>query len=351
MSHSIARIDAEALRHNLRHLRSLAPGCSTFAVVKADAYGHGMEAVADILAPHTERFAVAQVAEGERLRRAGIAHPILVFAPPRPGDGPRYRAAGLIAAVCGPESLEHLPPGTEYHVNVDTGMRRAGVAWDRMEEMRTAMGKRPDLEYTGLYTHFATAEQGAEGFALQSDRFGPWADALGRGVLVHAANSGTLMCRTTARYDAIRPGIALYGIDPHEEQGGELKPAMTWTTALIQVKRIRKGEGLSYGWAWAAPADGWYGVVPVGYADGLPRALSGRISFRSGGRVVPQVGIITMDACMVWLGDDPLPAGAEIVLFDAEAAHLRAWAHTLGTISYELLCGVGARVERRYLNR
>lgn len=347
---SEARISAESLRHNLAHLRVVGGGKPTLCVVKANAYGHGVSLVAPVLAPHTEWFAVAQIQEAIELREMGMTHPILVFAPPQADAAALYREHRLTAVVSALDHFERLLPGTHYHLHFDTGMHRTGLYPDQLVQVEAAMARYASLEHTGLMTHFATADDpDTRAYRAQLDAFDPIAERLGKNVMVHAANSAALMMRDDARFDAIRPGISLFGIDPSPVQRPGLVPSLTWDSFLIQVKSIRKGERISYGGTWTAPQDGYYGVVPVGYNDGLPRPLSGRISFGLPGRDVPQVGIITMDACMVWLGSDIEEVGTPVSIYDAGAVRLREWAGLLGTISYELLCAIGPRVNRRLM--
>ena len=347
---SDVRLSKASLLHNLAYLRAKGGDKPTICVVKADAYGHGVSLVAPALAPHTEWFAVAQIQEAIELRNLGITHPILCFAPPQAASASLYREHRVTAVVSALDHFERLLPGTEYHLHFDTGMRRTGLYPEQMRDIETAMGRHPSLIHTGLMTHFASADDpDTTSYRAQLDAFEPVMERLGRGVMVHAANSAALMMQDDARFDAIRPGISLFGIDPAPSQRPGLIPSLVWDSFLIQVKPIRKGDRVSYGGTWTAPSDGYYGVVPVGYNDGLMRPLSGKISFGIGGREVPQVGIITMDACMVWLGDTVEAVGAPVSIYDAQARRLREWSAILGTISYELLCAIGPRVNRRWI--
>lgn len=347
---SEARISKDAIVRNLRFLRDAGGNRPTICVVKANAYGHGMIETAAVLASHTEWFAVAQIQEAVTLREAGIGHPILVFAPPLVRDADAYRRHHITAVISDLAHFEILSPGTEYHLHFDTGMHRTGLYPEQLASIRHAMSAHPQLTHTGLMTHFATADDPDPSFfKMQLNRFEPVVEALGSGVMVHAANSATILMQSEARFDAIRPGISLFGIDPAPMQRPGLTPALTWTSFLNQVKPIRMGERVSYGGRWTAPHDGYYGVVPVGYHDGLMRPLSGTITLRLPDREVPQIGTITMDACMVWLGDRPATPGTPVTIFDTDAAQLRAWAEQLGTISYELLCAIGPRVNRLFV--
>lgn len=347
---SDARLSKSSLLHNLALLREKGGDKPTICVVKANAYGHGVSLVAPALAPQTEWFAVAQIQEAIELRNLGITHPILCFAPPQSASAGLYREHRVTAVISALEHFDLLLPGTDYHLHFDTGMRRTGLFPEQMRDIETAMGRHPALTCTGLMTHFATADEpDTTAYRAQLSAFEPVVERFGRGVMVHAANSATLMMQEDARFDAIRPGISLFGIDPAPMQRPGLSPALTWESFLIQVKPIRKGDRVSYGGTWTAPRDGFYGVVPVGYNDGLMRPLSGKITLGISGREVPQVGIITMDACMVWLGDQPEEVGARVSIYDAEARRLREWSATLGTISYELLCAIGPRVSRGWM--
>lgn len=344
---SEARISHSSLIHNLAHLRAAGGNKPTICVVKANAYGHGVSLVSPALAPHTEWFAVAQIQEAVELRHLGIHHPILVFAPPQTAFAHLYREHRITAVVSALDHFERLLPGTSIHLHIDTGMHRTGMYPEQLRDIETALAKHSSLEFTGLMTHFATADDPDQrAYRAQLQAFEPVVERLGKGVMVHAANSATLMMQEDARFDAIRPGISLFGIDPAPVQRPGLIPSLTWNSFLIQVKSIRKGDRVSYGGIWEAPSDGYYGVVPVGYNDGLMRPLSGKITLGLPGRDVPQVGIITMDACMVWLGAKPEDVGTPVSIYDHEAKRLREWSTQLGTISYELLCAVGPRVTR-----
>lgn len=344
---SEARISGASLLHNLDLLRAAGGGKPTISVVKANAYGHGVSLVAPHLAPYTEWFAVAQIQEAIELRNLGITHPILVFAPPQSTFAHLYKEHGFTAVVSALDHFERLRPGTSIHLHFDTGMRRTGLYPEQLADVEVRLAKHASLEYSGLMTHFATADvPDSSAFHAQLRAFEPVVKRLGNGVMVHAANSATLMMQEEARFDAIRPGISLFGIDPAPTQRPGLVPSLTWHSFLVQVKSIRKGDRVSYGGAWEAPSDGFYGVVPVGYNDGLMRALSGKIAFGLQDRSVPQVGIITMDACMVWLGHQPEVEGTPVTIFDQDARRLREWSSLLGTISYELLCAIGPRVSR-----
>lgn len=348
---SKAVISRSAIRHNHSLLKERAGGVKTMCVVKADAYGHGAVETALCLADATEWFAVAHIREAVELREHGIRNPILVFAPPLKEEVHLYPLHEITAVVSSVRHLALLKAGTSFHLHVDTGMNRTGIRPDECPEFDRALARRADLAFDGVMTHFATAEcADPTHFNRQLLRFVPVVEKYGPGRVVHAANSGTILLKSTARFDAVRPGIALYGIDPAGIQGNDLRPALEWTSFLIEVNRIRKGEPVSYGATWTAPGDGYYGVVPVGYRDGLMRALSGRIRFTVEGRPVPQVGVITMDASMVWMADDPAAVGTEVTLYGSDAVSLREWAGLLGTISYELLCALGSRVERVYVD-
>jgi alanine racemase len=345
---SEARISSSSLLHNLAFLRAAGGGKPTICVVKANAYGHGVALVAPVLAPHTEWFAVAQIQEAIELRNLGITHPILVFAPPQSASAFLYREHHITAVVSAIDHFKRLLPGTGIHLHFDTGMRRTGLYPEQMAEVEAALARHASLDYTGLMTHFASADDHiGMSYQAQLDVFEPVMERLGREVMVHAANSATLMMREDARFDAIRPGISLFGIDPAPTQRNGLIPSLTWDSFLIQVKSIRKGDRVSYGGTWEAPSDGFYGVVPVGYNDGLMRPLSGKISFGLPDREVSQIGTITMDACMVWLGEEPAQVGTPVSIYDADAYRLRKWSILMQTISYELLCAIGARVNRK----
>ncbi|HEX2032069.1 MAG TPA: alanine racemase [Actinomycetota bacterium] len=360
---TVADVDLDAIRHNARLLKP--PGVELMAVVKANGYGHGDVAVATAaLDGGATWLGVALVEEGIRLRDAGIEAPILVLTEFPPGSEKDALAAGLTATLYTDEGLERVaeagralgrPVGV--HVKVDTGMHRVGLHPDRAVRFVAAVA-RAGLDLEGLWTHFAVSEElGSPSVREQLDRFGRVVAALESGGVRpryrHAANSAAAMALRESHFDLVRVGVALYGLSPGPALDGrlDLRPAMSLRSRVSLAKRVAAGEALSYGLRYRLDRESTIATVPVGYADGYLRALSerGRVLIR--GRRYPVAGTITMDQLLVDLGDDPVEAGDEVVLFGEQgperirAEEVAGWA---GTIGYEIVCAVSARVPREY---
>jgi alanine racemase len=362
-------IDLDAVRDNITALRAIAEPAEILAVVKADGYGHGAVPVARAaLEAGATWLGVALVEEGVALREAGIDAPILVLSEPAPDAAAAVVEHRLTPVVYTPGGIDTLAKavvdaGTDVplavHLKVDTGMHRVGVAPDEAVLLATRVGARTELVLGGVCTHFAvadepddpyTAEQLARFHAVLGDL-----DAAGmRPPLVHAANSAGLLAFPAARFDLARVGIAIYGIPPAPELAdrAELRPALSLKAQISHVKHLEAGARLSYGLRYELAHAGWIATVPIGYADGVPRNLAevgGEVIV--GGRRRPVAGTVTMDQLMVDLGNDEAAVGDEVVLIgrqgDAEVT-AQEWAERLGTIAYEIVCGIGPRVPRRY---
>ena len=364
-----AEVNLGALRRNLRALRGLlAPRVKVLAVVKADAYGHGAVPVARALVEEgADMLGVALVEEGVELRRAGLVAPILVMGA-LPADeiaaALQYDLRPTIDALATAAELDRRAAGraapVAVHLKVDTGMNRLGVRAEEAAEAAAAVAAMPHLVLEGLYTHFACADVDAHpATGEQVGRFRQVLDALAerqiRPALVHAANSSALALRPEAHFDMVRPGLALYGVHPCPETAARvaLEPVMALRTEVAHLKRVRRGEAASYGHTWRAARDSVLGLLPVGYADGLPRALSNRGKVRVGDRLCPIVGTVCMDATLVDLTDLEGPrVGLPVALMEPSnesPLSAAALAALVGTISYEILTGIGRRVPRRYV--
>jgi alanine racemase len=247
--------------------------------------------------------------------------------------------------------------GIGVHVKVDTGMGRLGTR-DLDEAARTAAAvvAAPRLRLVGAMTHFATSDDDPAFARGQLGRFMPWADALCSrhgDVILHAANSAAALTIPESRLDMVRCGIAVYGMDPFGEDPAAhgLVPALELRSYVADVKPIAAGESAGYGRRFVAEHPTWIGTVPVGYADGVRRALTNNCDVLVGGRRVPLVGTVSMDNITIDLGPEPPPRGAEVVLIGAQGDELvpaEEWARRLGTINYEITCGISARVPREY---
>ncbi|MEJ5359295.1 MAG: alanine racemase [Desulfobacterales bacterium] len=377
-----AEVDLAAIAHNVRALAGcVSPGTRFMAVVKADAYGHGAAAVARVAIDHGASWlGVARLHEAIALRRAGIEVPILVFGGTPPAEAEGLAALEVRQAVGSLEAARALAAAASargvrvrVHVKIDTGMGRLGFVPDALsrpgaprpagERLIAAIEellRLPGLEPEGVFTHFASADQADLSSAeRQLALFLELLEALrARGVafpLRHAANSAGLLRLPEAHLDLVRAGIALYGIAPSAEFDlpVTLVPAMTLRAAVLQVKEVPAGFAVSYGGTWRAPAPTRIATLAAGYADGYPRLLSsrGRVLYR--GASLPVAGRVCMDLTMVDAGAAPgIQAGDEVVLFGrdgASALPVEEVASAAGTIPYEILCGVSARVPRVYL--
>ncbi|KPQ00666.1 MAG: alanine racemase [Bacteroidetes bacterium HLUCCA01] len=349
--YSVAEIHTQHLLDNLSYLRRcVEPGILQMAVIKADAYGHGAVATARVIAKAVDWIGVYQVREGAELRESGIDTPILVFGTPTPETARFYLEYQLTATVSCLEHFDILYPGTSYHIKFDTGMGRVGFLPHMVDRVEKEIHAQPHLRYTGLMTHFADSEVvGSAIFAAQQEAFADVAEKLGEHVTVHAANSGATIHQAGVHFDMIRNGTALYGFDPNGKVNPLLKPALTWHSKVSQIRRLPKGSGVSYSHTWHMPDDGNLAVIPVGYADGLNRNLSNKMMVRIGDKYYPQVGNITMDQIMVYLGNDEVESGSDVILLggtDKTSAYVLA--DLLGTITYEITCMIGNRVRRIY---
>jgi len=374
-----AEVDLGAVAANVGELRRVVGGAEVWAVVKADGYGHGAGPVAGAaLDAGAAGLAVAIVAEGVELREFGIDAPVLVLSEPHPDELGQcvawqlqptcYTTAGIAAAAA---AVARLGVGTvlPVHLKLDTGMHRVGADPGDAEALARSVARADGLTLASVWTHCAVADDPDNPFtATQLTRFGDACDALAAANLTpprrHAANSAGALCHPAARLDLVRAGIAVYGIAPAPGITGaaSLRPALSLRAALSLVKVVPDGERLSYGLRHRVDGDRVIATVPVGYADGIPRrsaAVGSEVLI--GGRRRPIVGAVTMDQLLVDCGpaagrgdaDGPAPGrGDEVVLIgDQGGGRITAedWAAWLGTIAYEVVCGIGPRITRHYV--
>jgi len=370
-----AEIDLDAFAHNLSlFARAVAPA-GVIAVVKADAYGHGAPEVAlAAQASGAAGLAVALVEEGVALRDAGVEAPVVVLSEP-PLDALEYALAlGLVPSLARPEALAEVRRVLDHSatlatrprpvaISLDTGMHRSGAPPAIAVALATEVARDRRLDLDAVWSHLATADSEDPTFArTQLRRYEEVLAALDANAIRparrHLANTAGSLALPDARFDAVRVGIGLYGYLPAEHLAGcldgVLRPVMKIRSRLSAVHVVEAGEGVSYGLRWRAPTRTVVGTVPIGYADGLPRALGalgGQMVVE--GRLVPIVGTVTMDQTLVDLGPDAKEqVGAEVVVLGGGlGADLDAegWARRLGTITYEVLCRIGVRVPRAHL--
>jgi len=331
---SVVTIDLAALRRNVARLREAAGPAELWAVVKADAYGHSAADVAPVaLEAGAAALCVATAREGEGLRRLLPDARLLVMGPLGRGDDEVARGAGLEVSVSTPE----LPPGLRVHAKVDTGMGRWGMS---PEEAR----RLPREGLAGLMSHLATADEPDDSFCrAQIERFRTLAADF-PGVPGHVANSAATFRFPEARFDAVRCGVALYGLSPFgDDPGGHgLEPVLSWRSYVALTKTLAPGESTGYGRRFVAERATRIGIVPVGYADGWRRGLTGA-EVLVGETRRRALGTVSMDSFAVELGDEP--AGTPVTLVGGGVL-VEEHARRLGTINYEITCGVVSTPER-----
>ncbi|MEX1063138.1 MAG: alanine racemase [Balneolaceae bacterium] len=349
-SGSVASIDLANLKKNLEYLRQKSRTDDVMAVVKANAYGHGAVQVSRYLETYIREFAVATVDEGIQLRKGGIEKPILVFGLPRQDTSEAYVKHDLTATICHPDQFRLLSAGTGYQVNIDTGMRRAGLDPLQTAAVRTEMENHRDLTCRGIYSHYATADDpGSRLVREQHNRFLQVRSGFPVDIPAHMSNTAAVLHYDLDHLDMIRVGIGLAGYAPGRIQSDKLRPVLSWETRACLVRKISRGDVVSYGAGWKAPADGYLATLPVGYADGIPRRLTNRLKVKAGKRMVPVAGSITMDFCMVFLGDQPVEPGTPVQLLGPDGCwRADRWAAEAETVTHEILCRLTSRIHRRY---
>jgi alanine racemase len=334
-------------------------------VVKANAYGHGAREVALALeAAGASMLACADIEEGTALRDAGVRAPILVFGAVSVSDLDGVFSHDLTPTISTPSAARALQAaaaarGTTLrcHLKIDTGMNRLGFRHDNLERTLPAVAASENLAVDAVYTHFATADAPEHpAFALQRERFDAACLQLpGLGIPVrarHAANSAALLRDERIWYDYVRPGLLLYGIVPPPLASTlTIGPALSLHSRIVAVKEIRPGEGVGYGLRGEADTARTIAVVPAGYADGLDLRLAGRGSMLVRGRRAAVVGSVCMDMSMIDVTGTDVQPGDEVVIVGEQGGAsigVREIAASIGTIPYDLLCRVGARIERLY---
>jgi alanine racemase len=348
---ALARVDLGAIERNCARLAAVAAPARLCAVVKADGYGHGaVPAARAAQAGGAAWLAVATAGEAAELRNAGIDGPILVMGALSAAELGIALEARADVVAWREDFVAALPDRVGVHVKLDTGMGRLGTRDpDEASRVVEAAGER----LAGLMTHFATADEDDRGFLEeQLERFESWI-ARHPGVPVHAANSAAALGEPRARFDMVRCGIAIYGLDPFHRDPADhgLEPALELVSYVAEVKLARPGESAGYGRRFVAERETWLGTIPIGYGDGVRRGLTNNADVLVDGRRVPLVGTVSMDNITVDLGSDPVERGAEAVLIGARGGErilTEELATRLGTINYEVTCGISARVPRGY---
>ncbi|MGI6113437.1 MAG: alanine racemase [Mahellales bacterium] len=360
-------IDLENIKYNIKSIKEKVQSSRVIAVVKADAYGHGaLEVSMALMDAGVDYLAVATVEEGEELRQGGITCPILILGAIEPAQAARVISNNLEATVFDQRVAKALNEAAgegsrvDIHIKVDTGMGRLGVrpGWE-LDRLLTGLSGLKNLNIKGIYTHFATSDEADKSYtSMQISYLGRCLDSLRAfnidRPLVHAANSGAILDMPDTYYDAVRPGIILYGYYPSQEvkRSIDLKPAMEWKTRIVHLKDVEIGCCLSYGRTYTTTKMSRIATLPVGYADGYKRVFGNRAQVLVRGKRAPVVGRVCMDQCMVDVTDiEGIKLGDEVVLMGSQGGEA-IWADELAmwddTISYEILTNITKRVPRLY---
>lgn len=370
-------VDRWAIANNVKQIRHLlSPETRFMAVIKADAYGHGAVSVAKIVSEiGVDDFAVATIPEGIELRRLGIQQPILVLGAVHTSDEIKAIAHwGLQPTLCTPtqallfsETLQSIKRSLPVQLNIDTGMSRLGTWWEQALEFVQLVRGLPNLEISGIYSHFATAD--IRDRTIMDQQHWRFQQVLAQiqehttlfsiptvKPCLHLANSAATLTDPALHYDMVRVGLSLYGLypAPHLRSVVNLQPAMSISARVTQIKTIEAGCGVSYGYKFIAKQKTPIAVVGIGYADGVPRHLSNQMKVLIRGQFVPQIGAITMDQLMLDVTAIPdLQVGEVVTLLGSDRHHSISaddWAEQLGTISWEILCGFKHRLPRILIN-
>ncbi|WIM68151.1 alanine racemase [Corynebacterium breve] len=345
------RIDLSAIAHNARTIKDLVAPAKLMCVVKADAYNHGVERVVPVMeANGADAFGVATVDEAKKL--IGLTtKPVLAWIWAIDSELPEGVQLGV-------PTLQHLrklvddPTPRTIVLKVDTGMNRAGIDEESWAEA-FELAKAEHLTVDGLMTHLACADDLDNPVNDEQAELFHKAITQGRAAGLtlptnHLANSPATLTREDFRFDQVRPGVALYGLEPVAGITHDLRPAMSWISRVATVKPIKKGESVSYGLTWQAPEDGFTASIPAGYADGVPRAWQDAIEVTINGKAYPQVGRVCMDQFLIWLGQDQVDLGAEAIIFGSGGMSATELADRAGTINYEVICRPTGRNVREY---
>jgi len=362
---TVADIDLDAIASNVEAIRARAKA-DVIAVVKADAYGHGAEAVTETcFEAGAVMVAVAAVEEGLALREGGVNGPILVLLGPTDSSEVAHAVAQDLFLVVWDveraraisEAATVLRRTVRVHFKVDTGLTRLGAPVKEAAARYRAIASLPHIEIDGIFTHFATADEpDTSNDRAQFEKFrGVLSSLPDRPRLVHAAASaGVAAFGPLEGMNAVRTGLAVYGLHaaPHLASALALRPALTWRSRVHRVASVPAGTGVSYGHGYRLPRDGTIATVPVGYGDGLPRIAGKRGAVLVRGRRVGFAGRICMDLVMLDVTEIPdAREGDEVVLIGAQAGAKQTaedLAEACGTISYEIITGIRRRVPRRY---
>jgi alanine racemase len=366
MRTTTAYINKQNLIYNINRIKHLAPDSAIMAIVKANAYGHGLLGISQILRANGIQFlGVAFANEGVILRHSGDTQPIIVLIPAFPDEAQYFCRYNLQAAISSEEfivalSNEAVQRGVvvKTHLHIDTGMKRDGIDADKAVDFMNKFGKLPNINMIGLSTHFATSPTNIDFAKKQLQIFSNTLKSLNEAghsfKYVHAANSGAIANVPDSQFNLIRPGLVLYGYSPSAEirEILNVKPVLSLKSQVVVTRRIKAGDSVSYDRLFVAKKDTNIATVPIGYGDGYFKTLTGRSQCLIRGKRYNIVGAICMDELMVECGDDEIRPGDEVVLIGQQgneeilADEIAGWA---GTIPYEITTSISARVSRVYV--
>ncbi|HSK88459.1 MAG TPA: alanine racemase [Anaerolineales bacterium] len=357
-------VNLSQLKKNLEAIRAQVSPAKVMPMIKANAYGHGVDGVAPFIEPYVDYLGVAIVEEGIHLRELGIRKPILVAGGAIPEQVPLFAEYDLTLTGSSVELLERAEEVSRAtgerirtHLKIDTGMERVGAREYEAEALILKASAYRHIIVEGIYTHLANSELVDRTYSnLQLERFQEVLDVYQRHSLSipplrHVCNSGGILNLPGAYFDMVRPGVLFYGVYPGEEVDRcvEVKPALTWRSQVAYSKRTRPGRPISYGSLWQSETETGIVTIPCGYADGYFRRMTNRAQVLINQKRYPQVGRICMDQFMVNVGDDQVNVGEEVILLGAgiTAEELALW---MGTNEYEVMTNISTRVPRVYVN-
>ena len=363
---TIAVINKNNIRFNFRRIKVLAPNSKVMAIVKANAYGHGIDEVAKVLyEENVDMFGVAFVDEAVRIRELGIKTPILVFFPSNDEESELICKHNLQVVASSYRTLEALSKVAvkhnvriKAHLFIETGMNREGISHLRAPEFMKKCSNLENIDINGVCTHFATAPNNIEFAQKQLDIFLKTLNNLKQDgykfEYVHASNSAGIVNLPQAHFNIVRPGMSLYGYPPEKHLLSKLqvRPVMTLKTNVFLTHRIKKGDSVGYSQLYVADKDTTIATLPIGYGDGYPRTLTGKGECLINGKRYDIVGSVCMDACMVDVGDDDVKLGDEVILIGNQGSEtITAFdiAEKIGSIPYEITTAISARVPRTYM--
>ena len=326
-------INCTSLLNNVNVIKShLKPKTKIMAVVKQNAYGHGLENAIPIIKNHVDAYAVATLSEAQALRSWDAQKEILVLSPPTEDTLPEYERLNCSLAISDADHFDFLGRTNQsFHVQIDTGMNRLGIDWREAAYYASKVDMFKE-RFLGVYSHFANADEVDDELnAQQIDRFSNVQSLFPDG-LRHMCNSDGTLHFPQAHFSMIRPGLLFWGYGDHPE----LQPVMKLSTHVIQSKFVRKNEGISYGSSYVAELDHFISILAIGYGEGLSRLFSNKLIFQRGEHTFPVVGNVTMDYVIVSTGQEKLAVGTELFLPNA-----REMADAMRTIPYEILCVMG----------